>query len=191
MYGAVSGSKTNSLCVHMCACVCASMCVYYWHGTSRVEEWSWSWLRSLRDHLSAPGRDSKLPHFCTSVFAETISLPSPRHVDDTNRSQRRDGEVLFFSRWRGLTSYLHLSAAGDHIVWARAWAFSHVDGLSARFKAPEICLGDKLPAQRGTTADRAFKAVQLDWRASVCLPTAWLLNPAFLLLTICPKSSQG
>lgn len=96
---------------------------------------------------------------------------------------------VFFSEWCGLKSYLNLSEAGGHVVWAKVWAFSQVDGLFARFRAPEICLGDKL--RGGTTVDRAFKAVQLDWRASVCLPTAWLLNPAILVLTICPKSSQG
>lgn len=136
--------------------------------------------------LTAPGRDCKLPQLCWERQS-SLRLPDMwMTVTEAEEMVR----FRFFSRWRGLKSYLHLSEAGGHIVWARAWAFSHVDGLSARFKAPEICLGDKLPAQRGTTADRAFKAVQLDWRASVCLPRAWLLNPAFLLLTICPKSSQ-
>ena len=59
---------------------------------------------------------------------------------------------VFLSRWCGQKSYLHLSlrrGGGLMFVWARAWAFSHVDGLSAWFEAPEICQGDKLPAPRG------------------------------------------
>lgn len=137
--------------------------------------------------LTAPGRDCKLPLLC-------LERQSSLHLPDMWMTLTEAEEMVrlcffFLWRWRGLKSYLHLSEAGGHVVWARVWAFSHVDGLFARFRAPEICLGDKL--RGGTTADRAFKALQLDWRASVCLPTAWLLNSAFQLLTICPESSRG
>ena len=63
---------------------------------------------------------------------------------------------------------------------------SHMQiGSCARFRAPEIRLDDK--QRGGRTADRAFKAVQLDARASVCLPAAWLHNPTILVLPLCPK----
>lgn len=85
---------------NLCVCACARTSVYV------LLTWNQSCggvimilaLFPEGSSVTAPGRDCKLPH-------------SPRRVDDANRSWG-DGEVLFFSLWRGLESYLHLYRGG-------------------------------------------------------------------------------
>lgn len=119
--------------------MCAIVCVLYTIDTEAVMWRSDHELGSVPSGIlpSSPMQPLSTP------FGGDLLYFSHVDVDDTNR---KDGELSV--TW-AIESPPTLRQAGVIFFGARAWALSHVDGLSARLNASEICLGDKLPTQEG------------------------------------------
>lgn len=138
--------------------------------------------------LTAPGRHRKLPHFC-------LERQSSLRLPDMWMTLTEAGEMVRFCfscsdvGWRVIS----ISPSQGVMLSEREPGLSHtwMDSLYGSRPLKSVWV---ISCQHRGEQQQIGLLKQFSWTGrllSVCLPTAWLLNPAFLLFTICPKSSRG